>query len=151
MDHLKNFVEKPHPDFGNLPICPFVKQARVKGKIQFVEVYAFGDKPDAHIEKLLRDFGQQNHYEAMLIIHPDKSCKAEVSYSLAAELQPLLVELKLLAFGGGPDDEMTFNGVHTRKEPYCNVVIQSQEVLAKARATLPHKYFKDGLLFGDTP
>lgn len=132
-----NFLEKPHPGLNNLPVCPFVKQARIKGQIQF-EVREFNN-----LEGIIRDFASQDHFEVLWIINPDKSCSAKMAYDAENDLQPLLTELGLLAFGGGPDDDFMFKGIKTRQEPYCNLVIQSRKVLMAARAILQDTAYYD--------
>lgn len=142
LDYLIAFVEVPHPAFGDLPVCPFVRQARVKNKIRY-EVYEFGESSDPYLVKLLTEFAAQGQHEALWIINPNKDCKSSVAYMLADELQPLLMNLGLLAFGGGPDDPHTFKGVQTRREPYSNLVIQFQDLLSKARTTLDSTAYWD--------
>ena len=34
---MKEFVEVPHPNFGNFAPCPYAKEARIENKIKFVE------------------------------------------------------------------------------------------------------------------
>ena len=44
---VKEFVEVPHPMFADYPPCPYAKQARMQGKVDFVELT--GMEPDSNI------------------------------------------------------------------------------------------------------
>ena len=33
--YIIDFVERPHPKLGNLPVCPFARKARLENRIQF--------------------------------------------------------------------------------------------------------------------
>ena len=34
---MENFVEQPHPSFGNMPPCPYARQFRLQNKVKIIE------------------------------------------------------------------------------------------------------------------
>ena len=50
---MKEFVEVPHPNFGNFAPCPYAKEARIENKIKFVEFP--NSRPDSDIEPYVRN------------------------------------------------------------------------------------------------
>ena len=44
---VKEFVEVPHPVFADMPPCPYAKQARLDGKVEFKEVTDM--EPDSNL------------------------------------------------------------------------------------------------------
>ena len=44
---VKEFVEVPHPVFADMPPCPYAKQARLDGKVEFQEVTDI--EPDSNL------------------------------------------------------------------------------------------------------
>jgi hypothetical protein len=51
---VKEFVEVPHPVFADYPPCPYAKQARLDGKVDFVELTDM--EPDSNIWVMIDHF-----------------------------------------------------------------------------------------------
>lgn len=135
-DHLINFVEKPHPAFANLPPCPFAKKARLQNKIKFI-IFDFTNGLTEDLSKLLQ---LDPNYEIIWVINPNKNMPVDALYKLIDDINA--VNPVLEAFGGHPEDPYEMAGVKTRQEPYPNFVLQSKEILDKARWKLKHtKYY----------
>src|SRR5262245_37511191 len=69
----EEFIEQPQPVFGDLPICPFAKAARLRDTIRF-EVRPFDVMDSLEDEgdmlTLIREFSQQPEFETLFVIHP---------------------------------------------------------------------------------
>ncbi len=145
--YLCDTLEQPHPMFGNLPICPFAKQARINDQIRFF-VYAF-TPADLNIasplSSAIAQFVQSKKYQVLFMIHPDPQAM-ELNQLLAfvEQLDQQLRALHLTALGGHPDDSFNIKGVKTRQEPYPNVTIQSIEKLKQASNLLTNtRYYEN--------
>lgn len=138
--YLQEFLERPHPLFGNLPVCPFVRQARLDNHISYA-VYPFSAKTDlqadSSLTKLAWDFGNQDRYKVLWIIHPHKQAMSPSQMrNFVAALNRLLVDTGLIAFGGHPKEKFNIHGVYTRREPYLNLTVQTQQSVKEASEIL---------------
>lgn len=132
---MENFVEKPHPAFGGLPVCPFAKQARTSGRIRFVVMPL--------TEAVLPVAKTHTGEELLIIINPTKDgITAAGVYELAAWLEARLDGL--MCFTGHPDDPFEVAGTRTRMEPYPNVQIVSKAEIARKRAKLRNTRYYEG-------
>jgi hypothetical protein len=116
VDYLTEFLEKPHPLFGNLPICPFSKKYRLShvkwviGSLNFDYIinYPFGD-----------------HF-LLWFIDPtgiDIECVRELECKLSETLPDCVV------LSGHPQDKFELHGLATRREPYPNIQLFKKSVL----------------------
>lgn len=142
IEHIQTFLEKANPIFSGLPVCPFAKKARLENKILY-QVYPFSAQAslntDPAFARLISEFAAQNRHEVLLIIHPDPlAITAEQTRQLVKNLAQELSEKQLVAFGGHPDDNFNIQGLHTRREPYPNLTIQSEQ-LVRERSQLLSK------------
>jgi len=144
--YLSETLEQPHPAFGNLPICPFAKQARLKGQIRFF-VYAFSSNDLDASSPLLNEVEQFLHlqqHQVLFIIHPDRQgIKFDQLLNFVTQLNQQLQSFRLTAFGGHPDDLFNIQGINTRQEPYPNLTIQSVEKLKQASDSLKNTRYYD--------
>jgi hypothetical protein len=132
VEYMQTVLEKPHPAFGGLPICPFARRARLEKTILF-RVHRFYPDADlfagsalAQLFEDFQDFSDREHYEAMLIIHPDRKAMtlAEL-HEFVDQVNEAIAPQNLLAFGGHPEESFNIQGVYTRREPYINFTIQT--------------------------
>ncbi|RZM82798.1 DUF1415 family protein [Leptolyngbya iicbica] len=139
MAYLREFVEVPHPVFGDLPVCPFARKARLDNTIQF-QVYPFTQnevEPDSQFMELVTDFTRDAGSEILIMIHPrpaGMSLAAMESFVEALNLH--LLPLELMAFGGHPEDNFNIQGVYTRRSPYPHLSIQSTPFLNQVTQSL---------------
>lgn len=125
MEHLKNFVEKPHEVFSNLPVCPFAKKARTYGKIECFVHSLLLIQP---IYERLEIFAAQDFYETLWLIHPDLTIDSEQTDIIADELSKKYGP-QLQFFSGHPESNFQMHGVYTRREPYPNIIAQKTSLL----------------------
>lgn len=139
-DYIVAFVEGPRPEFGNLPICPFAKRARLEGRMR-IEVLELGTDS---IASRLQCFEDDPTLDLLLLVHPDTgtlSCP-EV-YGIAQELNRLLSARNLLALAGHPADPFNIDGLHTRRDPYPNIQLLRGDVAERAYKSLEKSAYYD--------
>jgi hypothetical protein len=150
----ESFVERPHPVFGGLPVCPFARPARARDAIQF-EVQPFSaDDPLAPGGLLMRQIAAFAEAEAvgrretLFVIHPDpRAISAAALEGLVARLNAALVGTPTLAhlraFEAHPESAFCVEGVYTRRSPYPSFQILSHGRLkATSDALLKTPYYR---------
>lgn len=137
--HVREFIEKPHPAFGNLPICPFAKAGRLSGKI---DTHVIDFRSD-EVEPYLRAFAAQGRYEVVQFIHRGVDYSLAELRRLLVGLSSILVELELVAFSGHPAEDMTVAGVVTSADPFPSIQVIPLQLLKKRAATLPKRYYQN--------
>jgi hypothetical protein len=140
-DYMMNVLEKSHPTFGNLPICPFAKKFRVENKIEF-QVYPFAEADldrESDLLKLIDAFHQNPQFEVLLVIHPQVSAMTPITLEhWTQQLCQIIQPLNLIAYGGHPKDSFNIDGLYTRREPYMNFTVQTKGKLKWASDLLQH-------------
>ena len=139
IQYLETVLEQPHAIFGGLPICPFAKKARLQNKILYkvMALQAVELTLNAELIQAIEEFYAAACYEVMLVISPDTTALSVHQVNqLVANLNEKLVPLKLVVFGGHPDDDFNIQGVRTRQEPYINLTVQPLEILKAASRNL---------------
>lgn len=135
IQYLESVLEKPHSIFGELPICPFAKGARLQNRI-FYKVLTLRSAELALNRQLMNALGEfyiRDCYEVMLVISSNPTALSVNQVDqLVANLNQRLAPLKLVVFGGHPADDFNIQSVRTRQEPYVNLTVQSIERLKDA-------------------
>ncbi|MEB3829811.1 hypothetical protein [Phormidium sp. CCY1219] len=139
-DHLKNFVEKPSPAFGGLPICPFSKKGRQDGKIMY-EIHPFPptitEKLPERLNEVFSEFCHNQNAEVLMVIHPDsEAITVKEMEGFMEELNKKIAEMDLVAFGGHPRDRFNIQGVYTRQAPYIHFTVQRNPDVKRASEIL---------------
>lgn len=158
LDHMLNYIEHtievPHLVFGGMPICPFARKARLANKFLYkVCKFSKSDlQPNSELLMLIQNFAQQDHYELLLVIHPEpEAFDVQAIHEFTNSINQLIVSLDLLAFDGHPKDDFNIQGVHTRKAPYIHFTVQLQSRVKQASELLQktsyyqnwtHQHFK---------
>lgn len=144
--YMEDVLEKPHPIFGGLPICPFARRARLERKILY-QVYSFELanilNTNSELMQRIIQFSQLKQYEALLVIHPDKQALTldELQHFVDV-LNEAIASTNLVAFGGHPQEPFNVQGVYTRREPYINFTVQTYEkVKVASDALLKTRYY----------
>ena len=135
VSYLETVLEKPHPVFGGLPICPFSKKARLQNRILYkVLPLSFAElQPNSKLWQAIQEFSATRLYDVLLVISPDiDALSVDEVRSLIEQVNQAIELLDLTAFGGHPEDDFNIQGVYTRQEPFINMTIQFQEVLHTA-------------------
>jgi hypothetical protein len=127
--HILDFVERPHPKLGNLPVCPFARKARLENRIQFevLELTREG------VLGLVPSFEAKPEFDTLICIDPRKDGLSAVEVRRLVEvLRPPLLAMNLEALGGHPEDLFNIDGLYTRREPYPNVQLQRSDIAERA-------------------
>jgi len=132
VEYMNEFLEKPHQVFRGLPICPFARKARLENRILY-KVHRFAMAPDVAEMEMIREFCQEQHYEVLLVMHPEKQALTQLQMQEFLEkLNAKIAAIGLIAFGGHPDQDFQIQGIYTRHEPYLNFTVQFQQRLKDA-------------------
>ena len=148
VEYITEFLEKPHPVFGGLPICPFVRKARLENRILY-KVYRFEAptdlSPDSPLLEMIQEFCQEGRYEVLMVIHPEQQIMTRLAVQQFIDsLNDQISAIGLVAFGGHPDEDFNIQGVHTRKEPFINFTVQSKQLIQDASDSLSKTdYYKN--------
>ena len=144
---MTEFVELPHPVFGDLPVCPFTKTARLANQILF-KVERFSaltefDRNSAIMQSIYEFYNSD--FEIMLVINPEKTAiSASQTQALIEKLNNNISELGLLAFHVHPDEDFNIDGLHTRRAPYPGFTVQVNSTLKPASDSLEKtEYYKN--------
>jgi hypothetical protein len=144
---MTQFVELPPSVFGDLPVCPFTKKARLANQILF-KVERFSTLTefdrDSAIMQSIHEF-YNSDFEIMLVINPEKTAiSAPQTQELIEKLNNNISELGLVAFHVHPDEDFNIDGLHTRRAPYPGFTVQVNSQLKPAsEALLKTEYYKD--------
>lgn len=132
-NYIEAHIERSYAVFGNMPICPFVKKARLDHKVLY-RVYKFYPFQDLHLHSdlfhLFKAFREDDKHDVMMVIHPDRQALSlDEMNEFVQQLNHLLRSLNLTAFSGHPLDEFNIGGVYTRRDPFINFTVQDQQTL----------------------
>lgn len=132
VEYMKEFLEKPHQVFRGLPVCPFARKARLDNRILY-KVHRFASTPDVAEMEMIREFCQEQRYEVLLVMHPEKQALTQLQMQEFLEkLNEKIAAAGLVAFGGHPQQDFQIQGICTRQEPYINFTVQFQQRLKDA-------------------
>lgn len=141
LDYIQQTIEVPHPTFGNMPICPFARQARLADKFLY-KICAFSNSDlhsNSELVTFIQNFGQQAQYELLLVIHPEpEALDLGVMHRFTENLNRQIAAFDLIAFDGHPQDDFNVQGVYTRQAPYIHFTVQPQHRVKQASDRLRH-------------
>jgi hypothetical protein len=140
----EEFIEQPHWSFGELPVCPFARAARLKRTIRF-EVLPFDLDdpldPDGEILSLAGELVRDPGLETLFVIHPEPAqVGARALEAFVARLNDRLAVSDLTsglqAFEAHPDSDFCIAGVYTRRGPYPSLQVLRHSLLKTASDAL---------------
>ena len=65
------FLQTPHPNFNNMPICPFIAGDLQSGKIQFIP---YNSNMDKSLIDVIKEWDESN-FKTRLILHVGDNLK----------------------------------------------------------------------------
>ncbi|MBE9013113.1 hypothetical protein IQ250_23210 [Pseudanabaenaceae cyanobacterium LEGE 13415] len=142
LEYIETSLETPHSLFAELPICPFVRVARLKHKLDlWVHPFDPSTEIDVSVQQKIEEFCLAQK-DVLLVIHPNPIAMNFAALNRFVErLNDSIDALGLVAFGGHPDDPFEVNGVQTRHDPFINFTIQRQQKLTTARKSLLQTHY----------
>ena len=96
---VKEFVEVPHPVFADMPPCPYARQARLDGKVEFKEVTDM--EPDSNLWVYIDRFDFKNK-DVLVLIMDSKRWKPQYTKKLAGELNEAFKHKNILVMEDHP-------------------------------------------------
>ena len=147
LHYLTGFLERSHPNFGNLPPCPFAKKERLEGRIlclenQFVEIF-----PTDNFLETIRKFDATSQYSTFIAYDKTSQLSLEGAYTFAQNLIDSLQDIDILVIPLHPQDPYSPSGIRTRATPYVMFAIQRRSLLSNGqKKLLKTKYYNQ---FGD--
>lgn len=129
------FVERPHPAFNDLPVCPFAKKARLEHKLQ----YEICDLDIHHMLDQIERWRTSGTQTIILVIPDNEMPFAD--FLLHFELLKATLPKDLSVFEAHPHSDYLYHGVYTRREPYPNFQVMRISDLDRAHDQLLHSHW----------
>ena len=138
---VKEFVEVPHPVFADLPPCPYAKQARLDGKVEFVEVPT--SDPDSLINKHIDEFNFVEKDVLVLIFQPER-WSVDETVNLADNLNEKYKTQNILIMEDHPLKAEAVKDVKLNQGKYILFFVQSRTKVATFEKMLRKtEYYKN--------
>ena len=96
---VKEFVEVPHPVFADMPPCPYARQARLEGKVEFKEITDM--EPDSNLWVYIDQFNFVKK-DVLVIIADAKRWKPHYTKKLAEQLNEAFKNKNILVMEDHP-------------------------------------------------
>ena len=125
---VKEFVEVPHPMFANYPPCPYAKQARLDGKVDFRVLT--DAEPDSNIWCNIDHFNFDSK-DVLVIIADAKRWTAHYTQKLAAQLNGTYQHRDLLIMEDHPELVEKVKDVKLNQGKYTLLLVQRRTKLMK--------------------
>ncbi len=144
-----DFLQTPHPNFNNMPICPFIQGDLQTGNIKFM---VYNSEMDKSLVEMVREWNESN-FKTGLILHIGDDMKTIRRKPYQKFLNEQLKEnnmgdVKILCFS--PFEDFNISGVDTRKSAPCMLYnLAKREDLTKAGKKLLKTKWYDNLLTED--
>ena len=144
-----DFLQTPHPNFNNMPICPFIAGDLQTGNIQFIP---YNSNMDKSLIDVIKEWDESN-FKTGLILHVGDNLKKIKRKSYQKFLNRQLKEnnmryIKLLVFS--PFEDFNIGGVDTRKNAPCMLYnVAKRKDLSEAQKKLKKTKWYDNLLTED--
>ena len=144
-----DFLQTPHPNFNNMPICPFIAGDLQTGNIQFIP---YNSNMDKSLIDVIKEWNESN-FKTGLILHVGDNLKKIKRKSYQKFLNTQLKEnnmedVKILVFS--PFEDFNIGGVDTRKNAPCILYnVAKRKDLSEAQKKLKKTKWYDNLLTED--
>ena len=147
-EYLK-FLQTPHPNFNNMPICPFIQGDLHTDNIQFI---VYNSSMDKSLIDMVKEW-KESRYKTGLILHIGDDLETIKRKPYQKFLNEQLREndmgdIKILCFS--PFEDFKISGIDTRKMAPCMLYnLATREDLNKAGSKLLKTKWYDNLLTED--
>ena len=125
---VKEFVEVPHPMFADYPPCPYAKQARMQGKVDFRELTDM--EPDSNIWTSIDHFDFEKK-DVLVIIADAKRWTPHYTQKLAAQLNGTYAPRDLLIMEDHPKLIEKVKDVKLNQGRYTLLLVQRRTKLKR--------------------
>ena len=144
-----DFLQTPHPNFNNMPICPFIQGDLHTDNIQFI---VYNSSMDKSLVDIVKEW-KESRFKTGLVLHVGDDLKTIKRKPYQKFLNEQLREngmgdIKILLFS--PFEDFNITGVDTRKQAPCMLYnLATREDLNKAQEKLQKTKWYDNLLKED--
>ena len=144
-----DFLQTPHPNFNNMPICPFIQGDLHTDNIQFI---VYNSSMDKSLVDTVKEW-KESRFKTGLVLHVGDDLKTIKRKPYQKFLNEQLREngmgdIKILLFS--PFEDFNITGVDTRKQAPCMLYnLATREDLSKAQEKLQKTKWYDNLLTED--
>ena len=144
-----DFLQTPHPNFNNMPICPFIAGDLQTGNIQFIP---YNSNMDKSLMDVIKEWNE-SHFKTGLILHVGEDLSKVKRRPYQKFLNKQIKEnnmkdIKLLVFS--PFEDFKITGIETRKNAPCVLYnVAKRKDLAEAQKKLKKTKWYDNLLTED--
>ena len=144
-----DFLQTPHPNFNNMPICPFIQGDLHTDNIQFI---IYNSSMDKSLIDMVTEW-KNSRYKTGLILHIGDDLETIKRKPYQKFLNEQLREndmgdIKILCFS--PFEDFKISGIDTRKMAPCMLYnLATREDLNKAGSKLLKTKWYDNLLTED--
>ena len=132
-EYMVQFLEEKHPQFSNMPPCPFANKERLEDRIVYKEVYIGQEGPTDTLLEEIRIFDSNPHKSTMIIYDAHHLCSLQEAYEFAQHLTDLLTDLDILSIPLHPEDPFSIGSVRTRQTPFMMMIIQRKSLIFEAK------------------
>ena len=130
---VKEFVEVPHPVFADMPPCPYAKQARLDGKVEFKEVTDM--EPDSNLWVYIDRFDFKKKDVLVLIMHP-RRWKPQYTRKVAGQLNETFKNKDIVVLEDHPQLVEKVKDVVLNHGKYILLFVQNKTKLHNAEKQL---------------
>ena len=135
-EYIVQFLEERHPQFSDMPPCPFARKERLENRIIYTEGHIGTEGPTEKLIEDIRTFDSDPHKSTMIIYDTSQQCSLQEAYEFAQYLTELLMDLQILAIPLHPEDPFAVGGVRTRQTPFMMMTIQRKSLIFDAKKKL---------------
>ena len=142
--YITDFLEKSHPAFSGMPICPFARKERLENRLLLQAGSIDTQDPTEELYTQLRTFHHNPDLGTFLYYDPTHRCSLEEAYAFAQKIIDAMQDIKLLAVPIHPEDPFAVQEVRTRgASPFVMMAIQSHQILYEAKEKLKKTAYYD--------
>jgi len=135
--YMMEVLEPKQQEFGNLPVCPFVRAERVTKKIRYEICEMLPGLPRGDVEFLVRQFAGDDYHSTMLIVDPVKHLTKDEAFRYGIILCEMVCDTEMVAIALHPDDEFEVAGFRPRcRIPYTTILVQAASLISDAKSKL---------------
>ena len=144
-----DFLQTPHPNFNNMPICPFIRGDLQTGNIKFM---IYNSNMDKSLIEMIKEWDDSD-FKTGLILHIGDDMETIVRKPYQKFLNEQIREngmgdVKILCFS--PYEDFNISGIDTRKSAPCMLYnLAKRKDLREAGEKLLKTKWYDNLLTED--
>lgn len=129
-DYIDNTLTQTHPEFANLPKCPYVQRYR-----EHIQVKVALNTPYEALSWAVRNW-QPTDIAWVYAWHPTMMPRGEMAERIIEGFDPILAKQNASIFLDHPDFEDSVGGVYTGFGKGMLIVIQNTDILKTMRTQL---------------